>query len=564
VIGEVIGSYRLLRLVGQGGMGAVYAAEHQVLGKQVAIKVLLPRIEGSADALKRFMNEARAAALVRHPGIVQVHELGERPGGGAYIVMDLLDGETLRRRLSRDQRLAPPVAAAVALQVASAVGAAHLRGIVHRDLKPDNLFLEDDSAVPVGARIKVLDFGIAKLAPGLTLEKIMTSSGQIVGTPLYMAPEQLRSANHADARSDIYSLGCVLYEMVCGRPPFNQTSAAEVIMAHLSLGYPRPRTLAREIPEELEAVICRALEKDPAQRFVSMEQVSTALASLAAQAAAMPGALRRPPPDVTLDLGKSSTLHSPDGQVRSAPAIRSQTSDKGAAGLASTLGSAAGEASRPSAASTPPGRTAARSWLQYAAGGAVVIAVGLSGGYLVQSRLDAAGGSGAGGPRASRAGGAVPAPAAAAVQPGPVTQTILSEPSGADVLRYVDGVLLGQTPYRQSGDRSTGRAVFVLKLAGHRDRRVEVPLDRDHQAKVELVPLAAADAGTAPPASPLSAADAGSSAADAGNTTALSTPATPPPAARTRRTRRAASGRTPAPSTTPARVGDQAVDPFAR
>ncbi len=204
----MIGAYRIQKRIGEGGMGSVWLAEHTMLGRRAAIKVLHPEFSTKPEIVTRFFNEARAATAIAAPGIVQIFDFGHHTDGSAYIVMELLDGEPLDQRLARLGALAVPDALRIMRQVASALGAAHARGIVHRDVKPENIFIVRDSEVASGERAKVLDFGIAKLASDQGAVRTQTSA--VMGTPLYMSPEQCRGAGHVDQRSDVYSLGCVL------------------------------------------------------------------------------------------------------------------------------------------------------------------------------------------------------------------------------------------------------------------------------------------------------------------------------------------------------------------
>src|SRR6185503_3055250 len=209
--GSVLGSYRILGEISSGGMGAVYRAEHVLLGRPAAVKLLHPDLTTNAALVQRFVNEAKAVTACKHPGIVEVYDFDYAPDGGAFFVMELLEGEPLGRRLART-RLSEPEAAAFAHGIASALKAAHRVGVVHRDLKPDNVFLVPD---PDGGpdRTKVLDFGIAKLADPSPTRTRHTQTGVLIGTPLYMAPEQAREAAAIVARADLYSLGCIVYHM---------------------------------------------------------------------------------------------------------------------------------------------------------------------------------------------------------------------------------------------------------------------------------------------------------------------------------------------------------------
>ena len=270
-----IGKYELEEKIGQGSFGVVYTARDTELDREVALKILNPSHHGDREALHRFLREARAAARIAHPGIVTVHDCGRcTPEGGeelAYIAMELLRGESVTARLDRCGRMRPEEAAEVARQVASALEAAHRAEVLHRDLKPDNVFLVPDPAVPSGERVKVLDFGLAKI--GCSRH---TELGSVFGTPLYMSPEQCRSSGMIDARSDIYALGCILFELVTGRAPFEGVIYA-VIEHHLHEAAPRASTLAPAMPPALDELIAQMLEKEPDDRPASMAAVVNAL-----------------------------------------------------------------------------------------------------------------------------------------------------------------------------------------------------------------------------------------------------------------------------------------------
>jgi serine/threonine-protein kinase len=280
VIGAQLGNYQILDTIGAGGMGAVYLGEHRVLGRRAAIKVLLPELVARQDAVERFFQEARAIAAIPDPGVVQIFDFGYEQGC-AYLVMELLVGESVERRLARLGRLPVPDAVRVARQIATTLAAAHAAGIVHRDIKPDNLFLVRDPEAETGERIKVLDFGIAKLASVGTTSR--TSTGVVMGTPLYMSPEQCRGAGGVDHRADIYALGCVLFHAVCGRPPFDAEGAGEVIARHLFEPAPRAAAIAIGIPAELDALIAKCLAKSPDERFADMPSLAAALGALSAR-----------------------------------------------------------------------------------------------------------------------------------------------------------------------------------------------------------------------------------------------------------------------------------------
>jgi eukaryotic-like serine/threonine-protein kinase len=211
MVGQRIGNYEIVRRLGEGGMATVYLASHPELGRRVAVKVLNPELVRSDQMVQRFFNEARAATGIGHRGIVEVFDLGTLPSGAPYIVMELLDGESLADRMSRTGRQALGTALEIVGQAASVMVAAHGRGIVHRDLKPDNLFLVPDPLRPGRELLKVLDFGIAKLAQrSADRGDVRTRTGAILGTPRYMSPEQCRESRDVDHRTDVYSLGVVL------------------------------------------------------------------------------------------------------------------------------------------------------------------------------------------------------------------------------------------------------------------------------------------------------------------------------------------------------------------
>ncbi len=283
VVGRTLGNYRLLEVLGKGGMGVVYRGEHALLGRQAAIKVLRTELSRRADIVARFFNEARATSQVSHPSIVSCLDFGHDRGGSAFIVMELLEGENLRDRLDELERVPWPRAVTIARQVASALGAAHRLGVVHRDLKPDNVFLVEDADVVGGERAKVLDFGIAKLADETGVGNVFrTRTGSLIGTPVYMSPEQCRGAGEVDERTDIYSLGCVLYQMVCGRPPFVGQGHGDLITMHMTVPPEPPRQLEATVPEWLEHVILRMLAKNPDQRYGDMAEVIADLERLGA------------------------------------------------------------------------------------------------------------------------------------------------------------------------------------------------------------------------------------------------------------------------------------------
>jgi serine/threonine protein kinase len=289
--GTKFGSYRVIEKLAAGGMGEVYTATHERMNREAVVKVLLPEMSADKSIVKRFFNEAQAAASIQHPGIVAVFDVGEADDGRAYIVMEKLPGESLQARLDRVRFLEPAHSTALMRQLAGAVGAAHERGIVHRDLKPANVFVVPDPEVPGGERIKVLDFGLAKLVAGRG--SLATHAGSIFGTPAYMAPEQCVDAASVDHRADLYAIGCIYYACVCGRPPFFSGNPVQVMVAHVNEAVPPPRSLQPALPPYHEAIILNLLQKRPEDR---MESCKALIEALDHGAVLFPGSMSSAPP----------------------------------------------------------------------------------------------------------------------------------------------------------------------------------------------------------------------------------------------------------------------------
>ncbi|MDB4962542.1 MAG: serine/threonine protein kinase [Myxococcales bacterium] len=260
--GTLVGEYRIEKMIGLGGMGIVYGARHPLIGKRAAIKVLNAKYCADHAAVERFVHEAQSVNQIGHANIVDIFAFGTLTDGRSYLVMEWLSGETLQDRIERGPRLSTDEAIAILIPLTRALDAAHAAGVIHRDLKPENIFLipEED-----GVRIKLLDFGIAKLSTSSTSAS-RTATGMTMGTPLFMSPEQARGMQ-IDAASDGYSLGILAYSMVCGRTPFeDEASPVEVLHAHINKPPQPPRELDDTIPIELEDVILRLLAKAPAAR----------------------------------------------------------------------------------------------------------------------------------------------------------------------------------------------------------------------------------------------------------------------------------------------------------
>jgi len=275
-----VGRYTLERLLGQGTFGKVFEARDSKLGRKLALKLLNPEQGQYPEIRQRFVQEAQVTACISHPGIVTVFDAGELDDRGtAYIAMELLAGESLHARLVRRGPMSSDKAREMGRQVASALEAAHDAGIIHRDLKPENVFLVPDPAALDGERVKVLDFGLAK--PTLTAS-VKTQAATVFGTPAYMSPEQCESTRDIDHRSDIYALGCVLFQLVTGKMVFDGT-LRELVMQHRSA---TPRSIRQLVPDAdpaLDALIMRMLAKDPAHRPQTMGEVARLLARPASE-----------------------------------------------------------------------------------------------------------------------------------------------------------------------------------------------------------------------------------------------------------------------------------------
>jgi len=281
-IGQLLGSYRLLDVIGSGGMGCVYRAEHVRLGRVVALKVLHEQHARRRDAIQRLFQEARAASQIRHPNIVDVIDYLELGGDLVCIVMEYLAGPSLADLVEVPSPMPIARALDLAVQIAEALDAAHAAGIVHRDLKPDNI------VVVAGDRVKLLDFGVAKLMAGRA-DPPLTAAGQVFGTPAYMSPEQASGAE-VDVRTDIYSLGAILYEMFTGELPFAARNFDEYAFKHLTVPPPPPSDTVggRGLDPRIDALVLRCLAKDPADRIASAFELRAELLALRASLARRP------------------------------------------------------------------------------------------------------------------------------------------------------------------------------------------------------------------------------------------------------------------------------------
>jgi eukaryotic-like serine/threonine-protein kinase len=327
--GLEIGSYKLTSKLGEGGMGEVWIGEHKLLPRKAAVKLLLKELAANETIVARFINEAKATSQIDHPGIVKIIDFG-RTRDHTYMIMELLEGETLFARGRKVGRFAVDDAIALTRQMAEALEAAHARHVVHRDLKPENLFLVPDQTAPRGERVKILDFGIAKMLDP-TMGAPHTRTGSVLGTPVYMSPEQCAAQPNIDHRSDIYALGCVFFQLLCGRPPFDLSGVGELLAAHVYSAPPAPSELREGLSPRLDALVLRMLAKKPDDRFASMADVVRALDAGGIEPdapVAVAAATRRtltPPAGVPLQRSDSAATTLADaprpGEVKPDPAL---------------------------------------------------------------------------------------------------------------------------------------------------------------------------------------------------------------------------------------------------
>jgi serine/threonine protein kinase len=482
LIGTRVGNYEIRSKIGEGGMGAVYLGEHPLIGKKVAIKVLLEELVSNENIATRFFNEAKAANDIRHQNIVDIVDFGKiaKEGGGfvVYIIMELLEGESLSARV---QRLPPTLAETQHIlgQCCSGLAASHAKGIIHRDLKPDNLFLVRRGGD--GNFVKILDFGIAKLTASATNNQ-KTRTGTLIGTPAYMSPEQCAGRGKIDARSDIYSLGIVMYEMLTGRVPFVGEGFGDIVVAHITEAPKPPSTIRPDLPPEIEKVVMRAIEKDPDRRFQSMEEFGVALANptayaMSPQAVAMAGLVASAPttalPSVNPEPSGAHPMPQPVTPSSQATTVHSKRPNTTLSGAASEVREPAGKGRRLAVIGTSA-------------------AVGVAALALVMFR---------GAHDVTPTPAAVPLPAAQPVTPTPtpapppaapkppamVELSVTTDPPGAQVTRSDSGdAPVGVTPLVIKVAQGSPDLVVGFKLDGYKAETRTIKTDVARDVEVAL------------------------------------------------------------------------------
>jgi serine/threonine-protein kinase len=406
--GHLFGNYRIVRLLGEGGFGEVYLAENPLIERRAAVKVLHTSLAQDTELVRRFLNEARAASAIRHRNIIEVFDAGVTPEGAPYILMEFLEGVSLQKRLADVGRLALPQSMEIARQAGSALAAAHAAGIVHRDLKPENLFLVPEASAPGGERVKILDFGIAKIKrSGGTGGTVRTQTGLIMGSPAYMSPEQCKDSADVDLRSDIYSFATIIYEMLAGRTPYLAGSGTEMLVMHLA-GTPAPlRDWVPNVPAHVEAAIMRGLSRARDDRF---DSIASFMGALRGEARGTAPAVERPSSSGDIPVvGESPAPGS--GRTVAAQAV-------------TTLSRATGEVGADAAEDTPLTATRTRRWPIFAVGGAA--AAGLALFLLLRPGLDST-------PQATTSTARVVVPDAGAAGPNLFARQTLPPDAGSAV-----------------------------------------------------------------------------------------------------------------------------------
>jgi serine/threonine-protein kinase len=495
LIGATIGNYRVTAKLGEGGMGSVYLAEHPLIGKKVALKVLHEEYSANQDVVTRFFNEAKAVNDIGHPNIVDIIDYGvvqtQQGPGFVYFIMEFLNGKSLAEVIQTQSPIAPERGLAICAQVADALSASHAKGIIHRDLKPDNIYLisrgRDTDFV------KVLDFGIAKLT-GDSPGSRKTRTGIVMGTPAYMSPEQCEGKGNIDHRTDIYALGIVMYELITGRVPFLGEGYGEVLVQHLTKRPERPSTVRGAIPPSVEAVCMKALEKKREDRFQSMEQFISAMRDPQAWVDAN-GGLAAFMPDATMPVGSGGPM--PPGAAATPYPVQQPTMGP----RPTTLNAGAGEVVAAAEPIAPP-KSKTPIYAAAAVGGVAVLALV---GWLAFGGKKKNNDSGSTQQAAATPVKDDPKPKTPDPTPQPkvdpvktpeapktVTISVTSNPPGADIFVGTETTSRGLTPTDVTMPKSDGEVQVTLKLSGYADRTKSVKTDRDAGVDLDLTKAAVA------------------------------------------------------------------------
>src|SRR6185503_19128264 len=323
LLGQTLASkYLIEKLIKRGGMGSVYLGKHILMDKTVAIKVLRPSLAMDDDVVRRFSREAKAASRISHPHAVSVTDFGESENGVVFLVMEYLDGQTLKEIIKSEGQMGLNRAVEIIRQVSGALDAAHEQGVVHRDLKSDNIMLSQTNG---GDWAKVLDFGIAKIQQTETPDADITAANLVIGTPQYMSPEQCSQSTTIDARSDIYSLGIIIYEMLAGQLPFTGESPTVIMMKQVQDPPPSILDVRPDLPATISALISKSLAKQPADRFQKagelLAALSQAFASDEAQEVAAPATVPNVPVAAVDDEDEVTIVHAPESVPPAAPPV---------------------------------------------------------------------------------------------------------------------------------------------------------------------------------------------------------------------------------------------------
>ena len=452
MIGQLVGHYKVVRKIGDGGMGSVFEAVHEGIGRHVAIKVLRPQYSKDSLIVTRFFNEARAVNIVTHPGIVGSFDYGQLPDGTAYIVMEYCDGESLSGRIKRLRGPFGPDALRIGRQIAAALAAAHGKGIVHRDLKPDNVIIVADAEAPGGERAKVLDFGIAKIIgdQGAGANNGLTQMGAVMGTPRYMSPEQCKGSGNVDGKTDVYALGVLMFIMLTGKAPFDAEGTGALMAMHIYQPPPNLSEIEPMVSPPAEALVLQMLAKDPTER-PSMLEIVAQLERIGAFATQALPVVHR----VSLSHQQLAPVQAQIGTDPSGPTSSSRPS------LA-----AVGQTQDPT--SIKSGTTRLKRLLIPVAMATVLSAIGIT---VVLRQWDSD-------PEHPKHH--------AAASSRRVTWEVKSTPPGVEVIRIADGAVLGKTPWRQEEPAGTGKVGITLRQTGYMDKQVLLDKTKNCSEDIQL------------------------------------------------------------------------------